>query len=305
MKEKTTLFFSVVTFALALAVISGQLSGCGGGSSSSPPTGTLKMSLSDKQSDAFQKLVISIKEVRVVPAGLEASADNDPALPVVASYSSPLQVDVLTLKFLLQSLGHVTVPAGSYSQIRLILADNVVGTEPVNYLVLKSDTSGTKIPVKTPSGQTSGLKVSCLFDVRQDSPIEVVVDFDPNTAIVETGNGKYIFKPTGIRVVEVKELPPAFGSITGILSAYSPWFSAELRVVPRSGGTPAASATVFSNYSNNSWQSAFSTFVPSGTYRLFVYSQGFMPYSSPLTAVSPGAETPMGRVSFVPTLIRR
>jgi len=136
MTGKSTLTVSVATFALAAMFIIGQLAGCGGNNSptSSTTSGTLKMSLTDKQSDDFLKLVISIKEVRVVPAGKEASADDDPVLPVVASYTTPLEVDVLTLKFLLKSLGEVKVPNGSYSQIRLILADNVAGSEPVNYL---------------------------------------------------------------------------------------------------------------------------------------------------------------------------
>jgi len=300
MKGTSTWGLSLTLVVLAAIICLGQMTGCGGGSSAPAATsGTLKMALSDKQSDSFQKLIISIKEVRVVPAGMESSPDNDPALPVVATYATPLKVDVLTLKFLLQSLGQVTIPAGSYSQVRLILADNPAGTEPENYLVLASDSTGTKIPIKTPSGQTSGLKINCQFQVKPDELIDLVVDFDPNTAIVATGGG-YLFKPTGIRVVEVRNLPPAFGYISGILTSYMEWVNAEVKVVPGNGGTPVATSTVFASYSAYSLQSSFSSYVPSGTYRVHVNSPGFVPYSSPLTTATAGAESSMGTISLVP-----
>lgn len=305
MARKSSWSLSTVLISLAAAIICiVQLAGCGSGGepSAQTNTGTLKMSLSDKPSDDFQKLIISIKEVRVVPAGYESSPDNDAALPIVATYSSPLQVDVLTLKFLLQSLGQVNIPAGGYTQIRLILADNVEGSEPANYLVLQSDSAGTKIPIKTPSGNTSGLKVNCQLNVQAGNQVEVVVDFDPSSSIVATGNGKYIFKPTGIRVVEVKNLPPAFGYITGFLMSYAFWETAEVKVVPSSGGSPVATSYVTSTYSSDSddFQSQLSSYVPSGTYRVHVSSPGFMPYSSPKTTVNAGALSSIGSVQMYP-----
>lgn len=297
---------SLALVALAAIIGLGQMTGCGGGSSAPASTsGTLKMALSDKQSDSFQKLMICIKEVRVVPAGLEDLPDDDPALPVVATYATPLTVDVLTLKFLVQSLGEVAIPAGSYSQVRLILADNRTGAEPANYLVLAADTTATRIPIQTPSGQTSGLKVNCRFQVTPNEKVELVVDFDPNTSIVATGGGKYLFKPTGIRVVEVQNLPPAFGYISGVLTSYMEWASAEVKVVPGSGGTPVATSTVFASYSAYSLQSSFSSYVPSGTYRVHVNSPGFTPYSSALTTVKAGAECSMGTISLVPNPTER
>jgi uncharacterized protein DUF4382 len=307
MKGTSTWGYSLALTVLVAILGLGQMAGCGGGSSSSPGStkGTLKMSLSDKQSVSFQKLLISIKEVRVVPAGLEELPDNDPALPLVATYATPLQVDVLTLKFLLQSLGQVNIPAGSYTQVRIILADNQAGAEPANYLVLASDASATKIPVKSPSAQTSGLKVNCQFQVTPDNPVELVVDFDPNAAIVATGGGKYLFKPTGIRVVEVKNLPPAFGYIYGTLSSFVLWYNAEVKVVPATGGTPVATANVFASYSSGNYQSPFSSYVPSGTYRIHVNSPGFLPYSTPQVTVASGEELSLGPISFIPIVLRR
>jgi len=80
----------------------------GGGSAS---TGTLQVGLTDAQSDAFENVFISIKEIRVVPAGRENTADDDPGLPVIATFATPHRVDVLTLCFQQDILGTVTLPA--------------------------------------------------------------------------------------------------------------------------------------------------------------------------------------------------
>jgi hypothetical protein len=75
MRFQKAVVFTGVLFLAALAVV--QLTGCSGGSDS-PATGKLQVALTDKQSDAFQNVVVAIKEVRVVPAGMENAADNDP-----------------------------------------------------------------------------------------------------------------------------------------------------------------------------------------------------------------------------------
>ena len=144
-----------VSTVLAVATVAlFQLQGCGGGGGggSTASTGTLKLAITDKMSDDFKNVVISIREIRVVPAGKEGASDNDPGLPVVVSFATPKVVDVMQLQFVQQALGDVLLPVGSYSQIRLILEPNPNGQQqPVNYLVLKSDLTNTKIPLTTPS----------------------------------------------------------------------------------------------------------------------------------------------------------
>ncbi|WP_279384288.1 DUF4382 domain-containing protein [Geotalea toluenoxydans] len=112
-----------LTLAVLLALAVSQLPGCGGGGSSTP-TGTLKVGLTDAQSDAFANVFITIKEVRVVPAGLENAKDDDARLPVVATFTTPRKIDILTLRFVQEALGEVVLPAGKYNQIRLVLAPN-------------------------------------------------------------------------------------------------------------------------------------------------------------------------------------
>ncbi|MCM2359951.1 MAG: DUF4382 domain-containing protein [Geobacteraceae bacterium] len=287
---------------LALLVVV-QLPGCGGSSGGgAAASGTLQVGLTDRPSDEFQQVVVSIREVRVVPAGMENAADNDPGLPVVATFAAPHTVDILTLRFQQDVLGTITLPAGSYSQVRLILDPNPAGqgSDPVNYLVLKSAPT-VKIPLTTPSGQQSGLKVLGKFEVEPGIINAILLDFDPNTAIVPRSNGGYNLKPTGIRIVQSAGALSDFGSLSGtVVATFKDWSSATVSVVPQGGVNPVAAGTVFSNLSSGRWEGPFSAFVPGGSYRVHVQSRGFAPYSSQLKTVTAGSDTPLGEVPLVP-----
>lgn len=306
MRSRRSAFFMAVVLGLTVAFGLVQLSGCGGsGGGGTPATGTLKVALTDAQSDNFLKVVVKVREIRVVPAGNESAADDAPGLPVIATFADPPSIDVLTLRFQQQLLGTATVPAGTYSQVRLILEPNPAGQgqEPVNYVVLKSDPA-TKIPLKTPSAQQSGLKVLGSFDVRQGIVNAIVIDFDPNTAIVDTGssdkNQKFILKPTGIRIVQLADVLSGFGSISGIVSAAASWPSATVSVVPQGQSSAIAAGAIFGNVTGARWEAPFITFVPSGSYRVHVRASGFLPYSSSLTDVAPGTDSPLGTVTLEP-----
>lgn len=295
--------FVLAGVLILAALAAAQLPGCGGGSGSGgTSTGTLQVGLTDKQSDAFQNVVVAIKEIRVVPAGMENAADNDPGLPVVATYATPRTVDILTLHFQQDILGTITLPAGRYNQVRLILAPNPSGqgAEPVNYLTLKT-APATKIPLTTPSGQQSGLKILGRFEVKPGVINAILIDFDPNTSIVDMGNGDYNLKPTGIRIVQLTSPLTSFGSLTGtVVSTFKDFSSASVSVVPQGSSSAVASGTVFSNFSSNRWEGPFSSFVPGGAYRIHVQAKGFELYSTSVQSVTAGSNTPVGDLNLVP-----
>lgn len=280
--------------AAFLGALLPHLTGCGGGGSGSGVTAgssTLRVAITDRNSDDFASLVISIREVRVVPAGSEGQATGFQGLPVITT--TPLSLDILSLgvgKSILQKvLGEAAIPPGSYSQVRLVLASNPPSGDPVNYITLKSAPE-EKIALKTPSGQESGLKVVGRFDVKAGTANAILLDFDPNTAVVARGNGDYNLKPTGIRIVQLADAAYAdFGSAVGDIVAFSRWSSAILSVVPQGGEPPVASGTVFGAYTSGAWRGSYSAFVPGGSYRLFIRASGFSVYSSPVTAIASGA----------------
>lgn len=83
-------------------------------------------------------------------------------------------------------LAGVDLPAGTVSQIRLVLGDD-------NSLVLND---GETVPLSTPSGQQSGLKLNIHSELVAGIPYALVLDFDAARSIVKAGNsGQYILKP--------------------------------------------------------------------------------------------------------------
>jgi len=307
MFRKSFSMLKAVTVLAAASLALLQFQGCGGDGGGSASTGTLKLSITDRMSDNFQNVVISIREIRVVPAGRENAPDNDPGLPLVVRFAAPRVVDVMQLQFVQLALGDVVLPSGSYSQIRLILEPNPngLGQSPANYLVLKSDLS-TKVPLTTPSAQQSGLKILGPLQVKPNVINAVMIDFDPNTAIVDRGNGEYNFKPTGIRLVQMSDVLTQFGSISGKVTAFERWSSATVSVKRRGAindSDPIAAGRIFSNYTSRAWQAPFAAFVPPGTtgvsYKTFIASNGFRLYSSSAVTVLQGQTTALGNIPLV------
>jgi hypothetical protein len=299
-----TVPFKMSLIALCiLALALGQLAGCGG--SSTAPKGTLKLAITDKASDDYAQVVVAIREIRVVPQGKETAEDDDSGLPVLAHFTVPKIIDVMQLQFVQQALGEILLPVGSYSQIRLILEPNPNVGDPLNYITLKTDPT-TKIAIKTPSGQQSGLKVLGPVEVKQNVIDAVMIDFDPNTAIVPRSNGGYNFKPTGIRMVQMAGELTQFGSISGTVSTtFRDWSSATVAIKRRGAindSDPIAAGRIFSSYTSGRWQAPFAAFVPASTqtvsYKTFIAANGFRLYSSPAVTVLQGSTASIGDVSL-------
>lgn len=303
MTHKTVPFKMSLLALCILALALGQLAGCGG--SSTAPKGTLKLAITDKASDDYAQVVVAIREIRVVPQGKESAADDDSGLPVLAHFATPKVIDVMQLQFVQQALGDIILPVGSYSQIRLILEPNPNVGDPLNYVTLKSDPA-TKIAIKTPSGQQSGLKVLGPVEVKQNVINAVMIDFDPNTAIVPRSNGEFNFKPTGIRLVQMAGELTQFGSISGTVSStFRDWSSATVAIKRRGAINdidPIAAGRIFSGYTSGRWQAPFAAFVPASTqtvsYKTFIAANGFRLYSSPTVTVTQGSTTSIGEVSL-------
>lgn len=77
-----------------------------------------------------------------------------------------------------------TLNDSSVKQIRLILGPN-------NTVVV----GGVSYPLSTPSAEQSGLKLQVNQTLNADIENVVLIDFDANSSIVQTGNGAYKLKP--------------------------------------------------------------------------------------------------------------
>ncbi len=211
MLKKTLRSLPIVAGLLGLLL----LTACGGGGSSSSgsegTTATVSLAITDADT-TYDKVVLTIKEIGVVTSDEATAYYNSDVIQEL-----PTTVNVLdfpeTATFYLGDIS-IHVPAGEQvciNQIRLKLAaegDADCPTEGCNYVVEEGDT--VPYPLKTPSGQQSGVKILtpnefCVSETNDT--VELAIDFDPAAAIVHndknTGNSdKYLLKPTGIRVIE-------------------------------------------------------------------------------------------------------
>lgn len=100
-------------------------------------------------------------------------------------------------------LASADLPSGAISQIRLVLGDE-------NTVKLKS---GEVIELKTPSGQTSGVKLSVNANLEADVTYVMLLDFDAAKSVVPKGNGGYNLKPV-IRVISQAVAGGIRGTVT-------------------------------------------------------------------------------------------
>ncbi len=171
----------------------------GNGSSSSAP-GTLSVSLTDAPACGFDEVNVTVSKVRVHQS--PSAAENDAGWSEI-TLTPARKINLLDLtNGVLESLGETSLPAGHYTQLRLVLVGNT-GSSTANSLVLSGVTPTTEIPLATPSAVQSGIKLINEFDVDPGQRVDLILDFDACKSVVKSGNsGKYSLKPV-IRVIPV------------------------------------------------------------------------------------------------------
>lgn len=167
------------------------LTACGGGGGSEMPQGTLTLSLTDAPS-CYEKVLVTVEKVRVHQGG--EAGEGEGGWKEIVPAAGPVQVDLLNLtNGAIADLGATKVDAGSYKQLRLVLAQNTTANPLANAV---KPVGAALQPLTTPSAQQSGLKIKAGFDVVADATSELVLDFDACKSVVKAGStGKYILKP--------------------------------------------------------------------------------------------------------------
>ena len=186
------------TCGLLLLAACGGGGGGIGGSGSTSGTGTMKVSMTDAPSCGYDQVNVTVTKVRV---NQSSDAVDGASGWVDIPLAQPQRVDLLTLtNGVLFPLGEAPLPAGKYQQMRLVLADNTPAAPLANSV---KPTGGTEVPLDTPSGQQSGLKLNMNVDVPAGQVVDVVLDFDACKSVVKRGGtGKYNLKPV-ITVIPV------------------------------------------------------------------------------------------------------
>ncbi|MDZ7653809.1 MAG: DUF4382 domain-containing protein [Burkholderiaceae bacterium] len=183
----------------ALVGASAALVACGGGGGDAPAPvagmGTVRVALTDAPrckvgNDDLEKVFVTVERVRI-----NESVDDNPRSGWHDINISPAKkINLLDLtNGRLEELGVLPIPAGTYSQVRLVLSPNGGAGAPANSVVLDGTTA--EIPLRTPSAAQSGLKIIRPFTVAPNTLVDLVIDFDACRSIVALGNGGFLLKP--------------------------------------------------------------------------------------------------------------
>jgi hypothetical protein len=196
--------------ALLLAAF---LAGCGGGGgdgANSGGSGTLGVSLTDAPACGFDAVNVTVRQVR---AHQSAAADGSAGGWSEITLQPARKINLLDLtNGVLDYLGETALPAGHYTQLRLMLSANDA-SNPFRNSVIRSSGSGAQLALKTPSAVQTGIKLVHGFDVPAGERVDLVLDFDACKSVVALGNGGFLLKPV------VKAIPSTFNGIRGFVHA--------------------------------------------------------------------------------------
>jgi hypothetical protein len=168
--------------ALTLTVgTAALLAGCAGDTGVN--NAQIAVQLTDAPTDMFDSAIVWVSSVYLI-------GGTDPSGPKYTVSSTPQQYDLLTLTGgVTATLGTASVPAGDYTQLRLVVDSAQVFLK--TGLTFR-DGSTSKV-LQTPSARQSGIKVNFSGPVHVESGVTVlVVDFDVSRNFVITGGPNLI-----------------------------------------------------------------------------------------------------------------
>lgn len=239
------------------------------GCDSEPKNARLEVWLTDAPGD--------YQEVNVEVVGVEVHADNgDQNSGWKALNVDGGVYDLLELTNGLDTLlGSIELPAGKISQLRLKLGnDNTIKVD------------GETLPLSTPSGQQSGLKLQVHTTLTEGITYKVLVDFDVARSVVERGNGTYSLKPVIRTITEAQD-----GAIKG--------------TVAPAESTPAIYAIAGSDTVGTTYADASGKFLlrglSAGSYKVvFIPNSAYDTLVREDVSVAVGSVTELGVVTMVP-----
>jgi len=262
---------------LALAITFATLTACGGGGGTE--TGTMRLSLTDAPACGYDNVFVTVEKVRVHQSSAAGDSDSGWSEVVLAT---PQRIDLLTLtNGTLLPLGQIELPAGTYTQMRLVLGNKPPPGSPQGTLANSiKPTGGAETVLTTPSGQQSGLKMNVNITVPAGQVADFAIDFDACKSFVTSGNsGQYLLKPV-LSVIPI--LSAAGQRIVGFVDASLSTGGASVSA-QSAGGTPVRATPPDAT-------GRFTLYpVPTGNYTLVVTAPGRV--TTVMTGVPVTAET--------------
>ena len=178
----------------------------GGGGSGEAATGKLKVALTDAPACGFDHVYVSVEKIRI-HRDSAASATDEGWFEISTGNT---RVDLLALtNGALEELGETPLPAGRYTQMRLVLAPGGAGT-PAHSV---QPTGGTELPLALPDSLQAGVVIPVDIEVAPGGAADVVLDFDACKSVTPAGPGAYELNPL------VSPLPRLGGGIEGVVAS--------------------------------------------------------------------------------------
>ena len=200
-----------------------MLAACGGGGGGNASTGTLRLAVTDAPACGYDHVYVTIDSVKVHQSA--SAGENDPGWYTIALPGMPKRIDLLDLRNgLLEELGQTALPAGRYTQMRLLLSPNSASLPYANAV---TPTGSALTALTTPSAQQSGLKLNVNIDIEAGKLADFVLDFDACKSVVTAGSsGKYNLKP----VISVLPRFIEGMAVDGYVANSSPYSSVSLQL---------------------------------------------------------------------------
>ena len=241
--------------ALSLTSCGGADGGIGG---TGTAVGTLRLSITDAPACGYDEVNVTIEKLRVHK--LAGALDTDTGWSDIV-LTPAKRIDLLTLRNgVLEGLGQTQLPAGKYTQLRLVLAANGNAAPWPNSVI---PSGGAETALDTPSAQQSGLKLNVDIDVPAGKLADFVLDFDACKSIVKAGNsGKYNLKPV------FSVMPLLVDAGLRVAGFVDPLIAGGASVSLQFGGVPVKATAP------NLDGSFLLSPVPAGTYDLVVTAPG-------------------------------
>jgi len=159
---------------------------------------TLHVMLTDSPFSDAKALLVTFSEVNVHAAG------GDWTQVPFASGASSRTCDLKKLTSAQDILGTGPLPAGHYTQLRLVVSsaaiyfDNAAPGAACAPSIAAP--AGRSASVEIPSGE---LKLNREFDLASAGATTILLDFDGDRSVRQTGNGRYMMTPV-IAIVSVQ-----------------------------------------------------------------------------------------------------
>ena len=148
--------------------------------------GILVLKIKDDPDYNISEALVTISQLEVHCAGINNTDTNDTFGEWKIIVNESQTFDLIALHNVSELFGTANISAGWYTQIRLFIESAYITIDGVQYEL--------DIPFKN-------IKLISPFYIEDGQITILTLDFDIQKSVHETGNGKYIFKPT-IKVIQ-------------------------------------------------------------------------------------------------------